>query len=88
MNGTNAVEMIASGVFTENFNTYVNIKFSELEDNWNTYSGLTVAKGRIRLRPRTEVNIRAFVQWTRDKIRQYEVPSLTLFPLADKGGLI
>ena len=45
-------------VFNDNFNKCVDIKSYELEDNWKTYSGLTVTKGRIRIRPRTKVNIR------------------------------
>ena len=44
VNGKIAAEMIAADVFNDNFNTCVNIKFSKLEDNWKTYSGLTVAK--------------------------------------------
>ena len=58
VNGNKALEMIAVDVFNENFNTCFNIKLSELEDNWKTYSGLTVTKGRNRIRPRTKVNIR------------------------------
>ena len=61
VNGNNEAEMIASDVFNENFNTCVDIKFSQLEDNWKTYSRLIVAEGRIRLIPRTKVNSRAFV---------------------------
>ena len=76
--------MIAADVFNENFNTCVEINFSELEHNQKTYSGLMVYKGRIMLRPRTKVDIRVFVQWTRDKISQYQYPRLTLFPLAER----
>ena len=60
--GNNVSDLIAADVFNNNFNTCVDIKFSKLEDNWKTYSGLTFAKGRIRLRPRTKFNIRALVQ--------------------------
>ena len=63
VNGNNTAEIIDAGVFNDNFNTCVDIKFSELEDNWKTYSVLTVSKGRIRLIPRTKFNSRAFVQW-------------------------
>ena len=88
VNGNNSVEMIAADEFNENFNTCVDIKFSELEDNWKTYSGLTVTEGRIRLILRTKVNIRTFVQWERKKNRQYEDPRLTLFPLAKRDYTI
>ena len=67
VNVKNASDMIPADVFNENFNTCVNIKFFKLEYNWKTYSGLTFAKGRIRLRPKTKVNTRAFLQWSREK---------------------
>ena len=69
VNGNNAAEIIAAGVFNENSITCVDIKFSKIDNNWKTYSRLTVAEGRIRIRPRTKVKTRAFVQWARDKIR-------------------
>ena len=84
VNGNNAAEMIAADVLNGNFNTCVDTKFSEIEDNWNTYSVLTVAGGRIRLIPGTKVNIRSFVQWARDKIRQDKYPSLNLLTLAER----
>ena len=84
VNVKNAADMIAADVFNENFNTCVEINFSELEHNYKTYSGLMVYKGRIMLRPRTKVDIRVFVQWTRDKISQYQYPRLTLFPLDER----
>ena len=62
VNDNNSAERTAAEFFNENFNTYVNIKFSKLEDNWKTYIRLTVAGRRIRLRPRTKFNIRALVQ--------------------------
>ena len=73
VNEKNVAEIIATDVFNENFNTCVDIKFSKLEDNWNTYSGLTVSEGRIRLRTRTKANIRAFIQWEREKTRKMKI---------------
>ena len=61
VNGNNAAEMMAADVFNNNLNTCVDINFSELKDNWKTYSGLIVSEGCIGLIPRTKVNIRAFV---------------------------
>ena len=58
VNVNNAAESITADIFNDNFNKCVDIKSYELEDNWKTYSGLTVTKGRIRIRPRTKVNIR------------------------------
>ena len=36
VNENNSAEMIADDVFNDNFNTCVDIKFSKLDDNWNT----------------------------------------------------
>ena len=88
LNGNISADMIAAYVFNENFNTCVDIKFSELEYNWKTYRRLTVAEERISLRPRTKVDIREFVQCTRGEVRQDEDPILTLFPLNDRDDLI
>ena len=87
-NNANAAERISSEVFSDSFNTCLDITFTDLEDNWKTYSGLTVNQGQIRLRPGTKVNIKALVQWVRDRIRLDEDPSNTAFPVADKIDLI
>ena len=87
-NNANAAERISSEVFSDSFNTCLDITFTDLEDNWKTYSGLTVNQGQIRLRPGTKVNIKALVQWVRDRIRLNEDPSDTAFPVADKIDLI
>lgn len=45
-NGMNASERIAGEVFNDKFPTCVDITFSELEDDWKTYSNLTVAENK------------------------------------------
>ena len=87
VNGNNIADNISTDSFHENFNTCFDIKFSEIEDNWKTYRGLTVSGGRITLRPRTKVNIRSFIQWARGE-KKDEYPRLTLFPLAEVYELI
>ena len=50
--------------------------FKELEDNFKTYSGLTLAQGQIRVSPGgTKNNIRALMQWARDKVRTGNNPA-------------
>lgn len=87
-NGMNAAERIAGEVFNDNFNTCVDISFSELEDSWKTYSSLTVNEGRIRLRAGTKVNIKAFVQWTRDQTRTSIDPASVPFPVGTRNALM
>ena len=60
--GVNGADRICTEVFNDNFNVCIDITFREFEDNWKTFSALTILEGQIRLRPRTKGNIRAFVQ--------------------------
>ena len=81
-NGETTSQRICNNVFNNSFNACIDIMFSELDDQWKTYSSLTVADGQIRLRPATkEVDIRAFMQWTRDKIRANEDSADEMFPV-------
>ena len=87
-NRESASQRITNGVFNNCFNTCIDITFAELDDHWKTYSSLTVADGHIRLRPGTKVNIRVFVQWTRDKLRTNEDPAAEMFPVALRKDLV
>ena len=87
-NGANAAERISSDVFSDSFTTCLDITFTDLEDSWKTYSGLTINQGQIRLRPGTKVNIKAMIQWVRDQIRLDRDPSTVPFPVADRIDLI
>ena len=87
-NRSNAAERISSEVFSDSFMTCLDLTFSDLEDNWKTYSGLTINQGQIRLRPGTKVNIKALVQWVRDRIRLNEDPTTMPFPVVERIDLI
>ena len=87
-NGETASRRIASDVFNDSFDSCIDITFSELDDHWKTYSSLTVAEGRIRLRPATKVNIRSLVQWTRDMVRTDQDPTTIAFPVANRSELL
>ena len=62
--------------------------FSELEDNWNTYSCITVTEGRVRLNPCTKVNTKAINQWFSYMIRLNEDSINFTFPVKDQNDLI
>ena len=88
-NGANAARRISSEVFSDSFTTCLDLTLTEIEDCWKTYSGLMVnQQGQIRLRPGTKVNIKALVQWVRDRIRLNEDPAANPFPVADRVELI
>jgi hypothetical protein len=87
-NAANAATRISADVFNDNFSTCMDLSFTELEDSWKTYSGLTINEGRIRLLPGTKVNIKAFVQWVRDQIRIGNDPALSPFPVGRRHDLL
>ena len=58
--GSNASERIANDVFNDNFNTYIDLKFYDIDKCWKTYGSRTVAEGHITIIPRRNVNIRNF----------------------------
>ena len=86
--GSNSSERIANYVFNDNFNTCIDLKFSDIEKHWKTYIYLTVDEGFIRLRPRTKVNIRAFVHWVRERISMSEDQEANPFSTGDMDDLI
>lgn len=87
-NGTTGAERIATKIFDDNFNSFMDITFEELDDHWRTYSALTIADGKIRLRPPTKSNIKALIQWVRDRIRCSLDPAAVVFPVQDRHSLI
>ena len=74
---------IAADIFDDNFESGVDISYSNLDEDLKSYSALTVANGQICLNPRTKKNIRAYIQWTRDKFRRGKDPTIVAFPVAD-----
>ena len=63
-------------------------KISEIKADFKTYARLTVNQGKIRLHPGTKRQIKAFIQWVKDKVPTGQDPSLTPFPIADTAVLI
>ena len=72
-------QRIANDIFDDRFDSCLDITFKELDNHFKTNADLTVAQGQIRIRPGTRKNIKAFVQWMRDKRRLGRSPSITPF---------
>ena len=87
-NGNTAAVRIAEEVFDDDFMSCIDKDISEIEEDFKTYSGLTVNQGQIRLHPGTKRQIKAFIQWVKDKVRIGKDPSLTPFPVANTATLI
>ena len=41
--GSNSSEIISNDLFDDNFNTCIDLKFSDIDEHWKTYGSLTVA---------------------------------------------
>ena len=80
-NVSNASDRISNEVFNNNFNTCIDLKFSDFDKHWKTYGSLTVAKVRIIDRPSTKVNIRDFFHWVMGRIGISEYPTAKPFPI-------
>ena len=87
-NGSTTSERIAEEIFDDSFSTFMDITFKELDNQWKSYAAMTLADGKIRLRPPTKSNIKALVQWVRDRIRMNLSPSTIAFPVANKATLL
>jgi hypothetical protein len=61
-------QRLVDGTFDDSFASCLDITFKKLDNHFKTYPDLSAAHGQIYIRPGTRKNIKAFVQWTRDKI--------------------
>ena len=82
-NGATQAQRFGTEVFDNDFHSCMDKTFEELDEDFKSYSTLTVANCQIRLNPGTKRNIRAFIQWTRDLLRVGEDPTLVIFPVND-----
>ena len=79
-NQTQAAQF-AEEIFGNDFYMYMDKTFEELQSDLKTYSSLTVVQGQIGTSPGAKQRIQAFIQWTRDKVRNGEDPSSEQFPV-------
>ena len=87
-NGQTKAQRIASEIFDNDFESCRFKSNDELKEDLKAYSGLTAAQGQIRLNPGIKRNLRAFIQWTKDRLRRSEDPAAVPFPVANTADLI
>ncbi|CAJ1959254.1 unnamed protein product [Cylindrotheca closterium] len=85
--GRTQAERIAYEIFSDDFNTTMDVSIDELNDELKTIAGMTTAQGQIRLMPGIKKNIRAFIQWCRDEFRMGRDPATVQFPVIDAAQL-
>jgi hypothetical protein len=87
-NGQTQAQRVAFDLFNDDFMSCMDKTFSELDQDFKTYSDLTVAQGQIRMVPGVKTQIKAFVQWVRDEVRYGRAPTMTPFPVNTAATLI
>ena len=78
-NGATKAQRIATEVFSDDFNSCMDISHEDFEDECKTYCSLTVVQGQIRLNPGTKRNIKALIQWCREQIIVGNDPATVAF---------
>ena len=78
-NTSTQAQRIAEELFDDDFSSCMDKTSTELDEELKSYSSLTVTNGQIRLAPGVKRNIRAFIQWVRDKYRLGEDPTQVTF---------
>ena len=58
---------LATDIFGDDFTSFMDKTFEELDSDFKTYSALTQVQGKIRLLPGIKRNIKSFIQWVRDE---------------------
>ena len=86
--GQTQAQRIAADLFNDDHESARDMKFSDLTEDFKSYSALTVANGQIRLSPGTKRNIRAFIQWCKHVFRLGGDPALTPFPVGTTPTLL
>ena len=85
--GQTAAERIAEDVFDNDFDSFIDKTYTDLETDWKSYLALANNRGKITLSPRVKKNIKALVQWVKDTIRLDIDPALTDFGMGQVARL-
>ena len=81
--GQTDAQRVANRLFNDDFYMASNASDEELDAGFKYFRDLTVANGRLIIDPITRKKIKAFVQWTKDKVREGIDPTSQPFVLGD-----
>ena len=87
-NGASKANRIAMEIFDDDLKSCMDISFDDFETECKTLSTLTVANGRIVLLPSVKRNIKALIQWSKDKVITGQDPNALTFPINDAKDYI
>eukprot|EP00978_Attheya_sp_CCMP212_P037579 scaffold178764_cov38-Attheya_sp.AAC.1 len=86
--GDTAAARMALDMFNNSFHSCMDKTFDEVDQDFKSYSSLTIAQGQIRLSPGIRMRVKAFIQWTRDEVRLGLNPSNAPFPAQMRADFI
>ena len=87
-NGATKAQRIATELFDDDFTSCLDKTFSEIDEDLKSWSALTVNNGQIRLTPMQKKNLKAFIQWSKNKLRQGQDPTAEAFTIDQASVLI
>src|SRR6056300_1082931 len=82
-NGATKAEHIADEIFTNEFETCLDITMDDLTEAFKTFADLRQNQGQIKLTVGMKKKIKGFIQWTRDELRMGREPKNTAYPVTD-----
>ena len=74
--------------FNNDFQACIDKTPTTLNDDFKSYSVLTISQGQIWLTPGTKRTIKAFLQWTKDMYCLNEDPTIVSLPINDVANII
>ena len=81
-------ERLATNIFDDEFNTFMDKTVDGLEGYFKYYSIFTSIQGQLNLNTATKSNGRAFLERTEDILRLGEDPAQVQFPITDATDFI
>lgn len=79
---------LSEEMFDDSFESFMDMEYKNMIDDFKTMSNLAQNEGRIRLTVMMKRNIRGLLQWVKDEYRHGRDPSITEFTLDDIESLV
>ena len=74
-------ERITTEVFDGDFESCMDKTLAEIDDYFKSSPTLTIRNGQIIPTPGIKINIKSFIQWSKDVISTGRYPTITAFPI-------
>lgn len=81
-------DRLSEEMFDNSFESFMDMEYKNMIEDFKTMSNLTQNEGRIRLTLVMKRNIRGLLQWVKDEYRHGRDPSITQFNIDDIENLV